>query len=322
MAVVYTPWEQHNFRVSFQNGYRFPTLFEGFAYVNNGGVRRLGGFRQVSEHLQAFENSYINGSVTAFKNAVNNDVNNNGLSQSDAINKEAGVLVKSTYDYIQPEHINSFEVGYKGIFFDNKVYLDVDYYLSSYDHFIGQLDITQPKSTTIGDGVNTAAAAQIYNGQVTKFKMWTNSKSKVTNQGVELGLTYNFFRKFNLTGNASYADLKSVESSDAFTPAFNTPSWITNVSIGNREIAKNVGFNVGWHWQNSFYWNSPLAAGNVPAYSTVDAQVNYRFTKQGTIIKLGATNILNHKYYQYLGGPSIGGFYYATIVFDTHSIHK
>ena len=322
VAVVYSPWEQHNFRVSFQNGYRFPTLFEGFAYVNNGGVRRLGGFKQVSEHLQAFENSYINGSVTAFKNAVNNDVNNNGLSQSDAINKEAGVLVKSTYDYIQPEHINSFEVGYKGIFFDNKVYLDVDYYLSSYDHFIGQLDITQPKNTTIGDGVNTAAASQIYNGQVTKFKMWTNSKSKVTNQGVELGLTYNFFRKFNLTGNASYADLKSVESSDAFTPAFNTPSWITNLSIGNREIARNVGFNVGWHWQNSFYWNSPLAAGNVPAYSTVDAQVNYRFTKQGTTIKLGATNIFNHKYYQYLGGPSIGGFYYATIVFDTHSIHK
>ncbi|WP_431215756.1 hypothetical protein ACQ86N_14495 [Puia sp. P3] len=57
-------------------------------------------------------------------------------------------------------------------------------------------------------------------------------------------------------------------------PAFNTPNWITNLSIGNREILKNTGFNVGWHWQNAFYWNSPLAAGNVPAYSTVDAQVN------------------------------------------------
>src|SRR5579871_482814 len=31
IALVYSPTAQHNFRVSFQNGYRFPTLFEGFA---------------------------------------------------------------------------------------------------------------------------------------------------------------------------------------------------------------------------------------------------------------------------------------------------
>jgi iron complex outermembrane recepter protein len=321
IALVYSPAEQHNFRVSFQNGYRFPTLFEAFAYVNNGGVRRLGGLPIISQHLQAFENSYINSSVTSFKNAVNADVNN-GMIQSDAIEKNAGVLVKSTYDYIQPEHINSFEVGYKGIFFDSKVFLDVDYYFSAYDHFIGQLDITQPKQGTIGNGVNVSTATEIYNGQVNKYKMWTNSKSQVTNQGVELGFVYNFFRKFNLTANASYAAIASIQSSDAFTPAFNTPDWITNVSLGNRELLKNTGFNVGWHWQHSFYWNSPLATGIVPAYSTVDAQVNYRFPKLGSTIKIGATNIFNHRYYQYIGGPSVGGFYYATIVFDTHSIIK
>ncbi len=37
IALVYSPTERNNFRLSFQNGYRFPTLFEGFAYVNNGG---------------------------------------------------------------------------------------------------------------------------------------------------------------------------------------------------------------------------------------------------------------------------------------------
>ena len=45
IALVYSPAQQHNFRISFQNGYRFPTLFEGFAFVNNGGVRRLGGLQ-------------------------------------------------------------------------------------------------------------------------------------------------------------------------------------------------------------------------------------------------------------------------------------
>ncbi|HSZ85389.1 MAG TPA: TonB-dependent receptor, partial [Puia sp.] len=251
IAAVYSPTEQHNFRISFQNGYRFPTLFEGFAYVNNGGVRRLGGLPVVSQHLGVFENSYLNTSVTAFKNAVNAD-ENNGMAQADAINKDANLLVKSTYNYIQPEHINSFEAGYKGLLLDNKLFIDVDYYFSLYDHFIGQLDVTQPYQGTIG--VNDSTAFYAYNGgkQVNKFKMWTNSKSRVTNQGVEFGVTYNFVGKFNISANASYAALVTVESSDAFTPAFNTPNWITNISIGNKEILKNTGFNIGWHWQNYF----------------------------------------------------------------------
>jgi iron complex outermembrane receptor protein len=318
IAIVYSPKEQHNFRISYQNGYRFPTLFEGFAYVNNGGVRRLGGLPVTSQHLGVFENSYINTSVTAFKNAVNADVNG-GLTQNDAIAKDAGLLVKSTYKYIQPEHINSFEIGYKGILLDNKLYVDIDYYFSAYDHFIGQLDVTQPYKGTIG--VNDSTAYYAYNGgkQVSKFKMWTNSKSLVTNQGIEAGLTYNFYKKFNISTNASYAAIASISSSDAFTPAFNTPSWITNLSIGNREVLKNTGFNVGWHWQTAFYWNSPLATGIVPAYGTIDAQVNYRMPYWYSVLKLGATDIFNKKYYQYIGGPTVGAFYYLTIVFDTNT---
>ncbi|HEY4109490.1 TonB-dependent receptor [Puia sp.] len=318
VALVYSPAVQHNFRLSFQNGYRFPTLFEGFAYVNNGGVRRLGGLPLISNHLQAFENSYINSSVTAFKNAVNADQNTGGLNQNAAIEKEAGLLTPSTYNYIQPEHINSFEAGYKGMWLDNTLFVDVDYYFSAYDHFIGQLDITQPRTGTIGSTVNLNTATQIYNGTVTKYKMWTNSKSRVTNQGVEVGVKYNFFKKFILTGNASYAAIVSSESTDAFTPAFNTPSWITNVSIGNREILPNTGFTVGWHWQSKFYWNSPLAAGEVPGYGTVDAQVNYRLPKLFSTLKLGTTDLFNTRYFQYLGGPTIGAFYYFTIVFDTN----
>jgi len=323
IALVYSPGQQHNFRVSFQNGYRSPTLFEGFAYVNNGGVRRLGGLQVISEHLNAFGNSYINSSVTAFRNAVNADINANGSAyQSTAIQNHANLLVQSDYNYIQPEHINSFEAGYKGILLNNKLFVDIDYYFNAYDNFIGQLDITQPKQGTIGGGVNIATATQVYNEQVTRYKMWTNSKSQVSNQGVEFGISYNFYRKFDITANASYAAIASIQSTDAFTPAFNTPDWIANVSIGNREILRNTGFNIGWHWQNAFYWNSPLAAGTVPSYGTIDGQVNYRIPKLHSALKLGATDIFNVRYYQYLGGPTIGGFYYFTIVFDTNTRQK
>lgn len=321
IAAVYSPSDLNNFRISYQNGYRFPTLFEGFAFVNNGGVRRLGGLRIIAGPLNVFENSYLNSSVTAFKNAVNADISN-GINKNTAIANEKGILVQSTYTYLQPEHLNSFEVGYKGIVLNNKLFIDADYYFNVYDNFIGQLDVTQPIRGAIGQtgGSSDSTAYFAYTGgtSVKKYKMWTNSKSKISNQGFDIGLNYNFYKKFNIGANISYAALVQVNNSDAFTPAFNTPKWISNISFGNREIIKNTGFNIVWHWQDAFYWNSPLANGIVNAYSTIDAQVSRRLPELSTTIKIGGTNLLNTYHAQYIGGPSIGGFYYVTIIFDTN----
>lgn len=305
IALVYSPTQLHNIRASYQNGYRFPTLFEGFAFVNNGGVRRLGGLPITAAPLHVFENSYLNSSVTSFKNAVNAAISS-GSTKDAAIAANKNLLVQSTYTYIQPEHLNSIEVGYKGVLFDNKLFVDVDYYFNVYDNFIGQLDVTQPIRGTIGQtgGPNDSTAYFAYTGgtAVKKYKMWTNSKSKVSNQGFDIGLNYNFYKAYNIGANLSYAALQDVNNSDAFTPAFNTPQWISNISFGNREIFKNTGFNIVWHWQDAFYWNSPLANGIVNAYSTIDAQVNYRFVKANTTIKIGGTNLLNTYHTQYSGG--------------------
>lgn len=64
-------------------------------------------------------------------------------------------------------------------------------------------------------------------------------------------------------------------------------------------------------------WQSALATGMVPAINNIDAQVNYRLPKSGLSFKLGGTNLLNHYYYTFIGGPAVGGFYYSSITFDT-----
>ena len=51
---------------------------------------------------------------SAFQAAVLNDINRNGFSKNDAIVKNENLLVKNPYTYIQPEHVESFEAGYKG----------------------------------------------------------------------------------------------------------------------------------------------------------------------------------------------------------------
>jgi iron complex outermembrane recepter protein len=110
--------------------------------------------------------------------------------------------------------------------------------------------------------------------------------------------------------------MKSNSTNDIFVTGFNTPRWSTNLSFGNREVVKNVGFNIVWKWQDAFLWESPLVTGNIGAYSTVDAQVTYRLPKAKTSIKLGGADIFNNRYLQYAGGPTIGALYYVAITVD------
>jgi iron complex outermembrane receptor protein len=315
LAVVYTVATNHNFRVSYQNGYRFPTLFEGFSYVDNGGIKRLGGLEVMSSYFGVFENSYLRSSQDKFIAAVNTDINTNGLSQEQAMSKNEKLLVKSNYDYIKPEYINSLELGYKGVFAGGKIFLDADYYFNVYKDFIGQVELTKPKEGVIGTDAATVAAAYD-KSKSTIYRMWTNSTGVVSNHGASLGGSYNFYRKFSISTNVSYAKLLKVSSKDGLIPAFNTPEWITNISVSNREVWKNTGFSISYRYQSAFDWESPLANGRIPGYGVVDAQVNYRVPRIYTTFKIGASNLFNKRYYQYEGGPVIGGLYYFTLVFD------
>ena len=84
---------------------------------------------------------------------------------------------------------------------------------------------------------------------------------------------------------------------------------------------RNFGFNVNWRWQDTIYWESPLANGRVPAYTTLDAQVNLRVPTLKSTITLGGTDILNKRYFQYAAGPTIGALYYVSVVFDATVLH-
>lgn len=308
-TLVYSPTVAHNIRVSFQSGYRFPSIFEAFSNVNSGGVKRIGGLRVVSNGI--FENSYLRTSIDAFQTAVKNDFNQ-GIAANTAIKKESGLLKKNPYTYLQPEHINSFEAGYRALFFNGKLSADADFYYNKYNQFIAQAEINVP-------GTQKADSIPYYLNDKTKqarYRVWTNSRSTVYNIGGSLGLSYRLSEKLLLTGNISYARLQRTDNEDALEDGFNTPQWITNLSFGGNRVAGNFGFNVTAKWQSGYYWQSFLTNGDVSAYSTLDAQVNYDFIKTKFNVKLGAANLTNKYYNSFLGGPAIGGFYYTTLTYS------
>ncbi|MCU0394750.1 MAG: TonB-dependent receptor, partial [Chitinophagaceae bacterium] len=78
LTAVYSPIIRHNFRASWQMGYRFPIIFEGFSNVNSGGVKRVGGFPVMSQGI--FENAWLQTSIAEFQAAVLRDINTSGLS--------------------------------------------------------------------------------------------------------------------------------------------------------------------------------------------------------------------------------------------------
>ncbi len=315
VALVYTVAEKHNFRASYQNGFRFPALFEALSFVNNGNVRRVGGLSFINEGLGYLDNSYTLASVNTFNAAVNKDVSS-GMTQNDAALKNRALLDVTSLSPTRPERINSFEIGYKSVLLNNRLVLDVDAYFNKYDGFLGQVEVAVPNSGTVGSDESVTDMLASNRSKQTRYRVFTNAKNEYRNYGSSLGITWNFHKKWLSSGNINYNNIITNKESDVFLTAFNTPSWAVNFSLGNREIAKNLGFNIVWRWQSEFKWESPLANGTVPSYHTFDAQVSYRMPKIKTTIKTGGSNIFNNRYIQYAAGPTIGGLYYVAITVD------
>ncbi|PJJ58841.1 TonB-dependent receptor [Hymenobacter chitinivorans] len=319
VAAVYTIAERHNLRASYQNGWRFPALFEALSFVNNGSVRRVGGLARVNDGIGYLENSYTLVSLDNFTAAVNKDVaadpsGTTAEKQARAALKNRAVLQVANLPTMQPEQINAYEVGYKSVLLDNRLALDLDAYYNEYTGFLGQVEVAVPKSGPVGS--DASVLDMLARAKQDRYRVYTNARNTYRSYGSALGITYNFFQKYTVAGNVNYNALASNDQADVFVTGFNTPKWVTNVSFGNREIVRNVGFNVVWRRQNAFLWESQLANGRIPSYQTVDAQVNVRVPALKSTIKVGGTNLLNNRYVQYAAGPTIGGLYYVALTFD------
>ncbi|WDF57022.1 TonB-dependent receptor [Mucilaginibacter sp. KACC 22063] len=327
IAAVYSANENHNFRFTFQNGYRFPSLFEALSYVNNGRVKRVGSLPFINDGLGYLDNSYTQASVAAFNAAVKAAPGTASGTDATAL-ANRNILQVADLPKARPEKITSFEVGYKGIFADSKVFVDVDAYANRYNGFLGQIQVYVPNGTTVGTDAavlamldinrdpTTATATNAASQGQSRYRVYTNAKNIYNNYGSSAAVTYNFYRRYTVSGNVSFNKLQEQKTTDIFLTGFNTPEWSGNLSFGNREVVKNVGFNIVYKWQQSYLWESPLVTGTVPAINTVDAQVSLRIPKYYATLKVGGTDLFNKRYIQYAGGPTIGALYYASVTLD------
>lgn len=322
LAAVYTLNKIHNFRVTYQLGYRFPALFEALSYVNNGRVKRVGSLPYINEGLGYLENSYTQSSVVNFNAAAKAAGNSDAAALANR-----GLLEVANLPNSRPEKIKSFEFGYRSVLLNNRLVVDFDAYTNTYDGFLGQVQVFVPISETVGSDASvismldrnrdatTASGGNSASKGQERYRVYTNAKNTYTNYGAALGLTYSFYKKYTVGTNISYNKMNSV-ANDIFITGFNTPEWSYNVTLSNREVVKNLGFSIVYKWQQAFLWESPLVTGTVDAFGAVDAQVSYKIPSAKATIKVGGTNLFNANYIQYAGGPTLGGLYYSAITFE------
>jgi len=316
---VYAVTKNHFIRASVQTGFRNPTPIDQYIKLNAGPITILGGVPNNSTGMNVYENSFTSASVGKFSAAYAATMAAGGKTPAQAIDANKQLLVKSDYAYISPEKQNAFEVGYKALV-ANRLFIDVNYYYSRYTNFILNAVVVRPQNPVLlNESINAAAAADILNGGVQNFQLYTNAEDKASAQGATLGLSYNLNKGYTLGGNITWSSFILGKADATKVAPFNTPEWSTNLTFGNPDVINNFGFNIAWHWQDSFLWYGPfngMRPGPVKAYSLVDVQINKKLPKQKAMLKIGASNVLNNKIYTAFGSPSIGGIYYVSFTID------
>jgi iron complex outermembrane recepter protein len=317
LSATYRVQKEGFIRASFQTGFRNPTPVDQYVLILSGPVTLLGGAPENTKGFNAYENSYTNSSVLAFNNSFT-AATNSGASYEQALSSSINNLQVANISYIAPEKQTAFELGYKTEI-ATRLVIDINAYYSNYKNFIVNTNVVRPTLpvTNSNGTINQAAAEEILQGKTRTFQLYTNSSTKVSAQGLSMGVQYFSRSKYAVGGNLTYAKLNSDNINPNQIAPFNTPRFSSNVSLGNSSLFKNYGFNLLWHWQEAFDWYSTFLGnrkGRIRTYSLVDLQINKKLPKQNMIIKIGGSNILNTKIVQSYGSPAIGAIYYVSLM--------
>lgn len=345
VSFVYSAGQEknHNFRGSFQTGFRNPTTQDQYIGFNVGtavllgsapdnltrfsetlpvsvnGQAFAGSTSVVMNGINAYQNSYTAASATAFGAAVAASAPTNPAQLAAAIVANSNLLVRTDVDFVKPETVKAFELGYRGQVKDFS--FDINGYYNIYNDFIGNLTVVAPYYGTTTDGggdfTPTGEAFQsafaLTQGDRRAYQLYTNTDVEIQSLGFGIGVNKKVFKNFELGANYNYAQFEFDQEKDpSFEPGFNTPKHRVKGTISNDRLFKNFGFNVSGRWNSEYLYQASFADGTIEAATVFDAQISYGFPKLKSTLKLGATNIAGKEYRQIIGAGLIGQQYFAS----------
>ncbi len=332
ISAVYSAGDkkQHNFRASFQTGFRNPSTQDQYIGFNVGSAILLGSapdnlIRYTETLAVSTSGQPFTGGPTANitgLNAYNNSYTAASVAAFSATGNPAA-LKKTKLDYVKPEEVKALELGYRSVV--NDISVDVNGYYNVYNNFIGNLNVVAPLYGSTQDNPNIPTptnlatdlgARSVYalaNGDYRAFQLYTNTKIEIKSLGFGLGLSKKVYKDFEFGVNYNYAEFDFDKSQDqSFEASFNTPKHRVKASIGNEKLFKNFGFNISGRWNTEYIWESTMVDGVIPEATVIDAQVTYNVPSMKSSFKIGAANLGGKEYFQVLGAGLIGQQVFAS----------
>ena len=329
--------KQHNFRASYQTGFRNPTTQDQYIGLDLGPFALIGSAPDnlirfvetlpvsaagqlvnggnataILSGVEAYGNSFTLTSVQAFSAAV---------AAGQPLPTAAALLDVADIDLVKPERVQAFDLGYRSVI-NNDLTVDITGYYNIYNDFLNQSRVITPYYGDVNtfDPANLATyapVAAISNGDRRVYQVYNNSKAEVTSLGFGIGLSKKVYKDFELSANYNYAEFSFDQAKDpSFIPSFNTPKHRVKASLGNQKLFKNFGFNTNVRWNTEYLWQASFADGMVPENVVFDAQINYAIPTLKSVLKVGATNLFGKDYIQVIGAGAIGQQWFASITIN------
>ncbi len=288
--------KRHNIRASWQTGFRNPTTQGQYIFFPASQVL-LGGTKENADIINELDGSIFN------------------IFEDGALSADGSTMVD--LEYVKPERLTSFEVGYKGVIGSN-MFLDINYYRNTYEDFINQLSVLSTKDVQYRGTIYPAGG---------RWFPYTNVPITFNSDGLDLGFRYKLNKNWAVNGNYSRAtvDFDSAElvgtsfEGSNFDPGFNTPENKFALGLTSKKIFGNFGFGMNYRWQEEFFYSSSFGNGTIPSFQTLDASISYKIPSMKTLAKLGITNLLKEDYVTNVGNPTIGRMIVLTLTYDQFS---
>ncbi|UUF15364.1 MULTISPECIES: carboxypeptidase-like regulatory domain-containing protein [Flavobacterium] len=309
--------KRHNFRLSYQTGFRNPTTQDQYIGLDLGPFALIGSAAENLDRFQETVNVSAAGQTIAGQpatigmsgqNAYRNAYTVASVQAFGASGNVADLQV-ANIGLVKPEQVQAFEAGYRTVV-QNDLSIDINGYYNIYNDFMNTARVISPYYGTVGTPLSYQALAF---GDRRVYQVYTNTTAEISSLGFGVGLSKKIYKDFELGVNYNYAQFNFKQQDDPdFVAGFNTPKHRIKASLGNAKVIKNLGFNVNVRWNTEYLWESSFGDGIIPENTVLDAQINYAIPKLKSVIKVGATNLFGSDYLQVIGAGMIGQQWFAS----------
>ena len=294
---------EHNFRLSYQTGFRNPASQEAYIALDLGEAIILGG----TENNISRYNYDLGGG-----NLVNgSDIHSQLVTipsftaflASGGSNPE--LLELANLPFLKQEGIKAIEFGYNADIAD-QLQFGFNIYRNEYENLVSRI----------------VAFSLLTNRP---YAVYTNIAEKITSLGSTFSMIYTLRGGYKIGGNYTIVNFdaeEAVANNPGFLPSFNTPKNRINLLFGNRNFYKGLGISLRFRWSDSYLWQSPFGQGEIESFSQLDGALSYKIPKIRATIKLGGSNLLRKEYRHVYGGPYIGSVYYLSLTIDEFKLKK